>query len=340
MSKKLMFSFSSFIIVLSLMFSFVAYAEDGVETEDEDKPVACTMDAKLCSDGTSVGRTGPDCEFVCPGEEDDNSNDEDSDNSREGEIRNKFREIKGDLKDNREDVKVKRDEFKGEVEGIKDELKEKRELNKTKLKQMVESVKIEREKFKVEFELNKEQAKQKITEIRATFKEDLKNIKNEKKIASSEKIVEIILGLNTKITASLSEKTDKIENVLVSIESRATKAGDNGIDITAVTAKITKAKEVISSTREAISTQSKKVYEIGTVTDEATLKTAMKNLRDTFTKDIKALREVVKGAHMTVKDAATTLAQIPKVDEVEEAEEQKTEDTNKVEDDNTTSTTN
>ena len=109
-----------------------------------------------------------------------------------------------------------------------------------------------------------------------------------------------------------------------SIESRATKAGDNGIDITAVTAKIIKAKEVISSTREAIATQSKKVYEIGTVTDEASLKTAMKNLRDTFTKDIKALREVVKGAHMAVKDAATTLAQIPKVDEVEEAEEQKT----------------
>lgn len=29
--------------------------------------VACTMEAKLCSDGSSVGRTGPNCEFaVCP----------------------------------------------------------------------------------------------------------------------------------------------------------------------------------------------------------------------------------------------------------------------------------
>lgn len=28
--------------------------------------VACTMDAKICGDGTSVGRTGPDCQFVCP----------------------------------------------------------------------------------------------------------------------------------------------------------------------------------------------------------------------------------------------------------------------------------
>lgn len=31
--------------------------------------VACTMEAKLCPDGSSVGRTGPDCEFaLCPGE--------------------------------------------------------------------------------------------------------------------------------------------------------------------------------------------------------------------------------------------------------------------------------
>lgn len=30
--------------------------------------VACTMEAKLCPDGSSVGRTGPNCEFTaCPG---------------------------------------------------------------------------------------------------------------------------------------------------------------------------------------------------------------------------------------------------------------------------------
>jgi hypothetical protein len=31
------------------------------------KPVACTMEAKICPDGSSVGRTGPNCEFAdCP----------------------------------------------------------------------------------------------------------------------------------------------------------------------------------------------------------------------------------------------------------------------------------
>lgn len=36
-------------------------------TNPTDKPVACTMDAKACPDGSFVGRTGPNCEFAaCP----------------------------------------------------------------------------------------------------------------------------------------------------------------------------------------------------------------------------------------------------------------------------------
>lgn len=31
------------------------------------EPVFCTMDAMQCPDGSYVGRTGPNCEFVCPG---------------------------------------------------------------------------------------------------------------------------------------------------------------------------------------------------------------------------------------------------------------------------------
>lgn len=43
------------------------------DTTDADgtEPVACPMDAKVCADGSSVGRSGPNCEFAaCPGEED------------------------------------------------------------------------------------------------------------------------------------------------------------------------------------------------------------------------------------------------------------------------------
>lgn len=35
--------------------------------DSKDTNVACTMDAKICPDGSSVGRTAPNCEFaVCP----------------------------------------------------------------------------------------------------------------------------------------------------------------------------------------------------------------------------------------------------------------------------------
>ena len=37
-------------------------------TKDTDESVFCTLDAFLCPDGTWIGRTGPNCEFVCLGE--------------------------------------------------------------------------------------------------------------------------------------------------------------------------------------------------------------------------------------------------------------------------------
>lgn len=47
--------------------------EEGVGSDtgdaSEEGPVFCTMEAKICPDGSAVGRTGPNCEFApCPGE--------------------------------------------------------------------------------------------------------------------------------------------------------------------------------------------------------------------------------------------------------------------------------
>lgn len=40
---------------------------DKTPTSSEENPVACTADAKICPDGSAVGRTPPDCEFApCP----------------------------------------------------------------------------------------------------------------------------------------------------------------------------------------------------------------------------------------------------------------------------------
>jgi hypothetical protein len=45
----------------------LAYQYWWVPKHETQKPVACTLEAKVCPDGSAVGRTGPDCEFApCP----------------------------------------------------------------------------------------------------------------------------------------------------------------------------------------------------------------------------------------------------------------------------------
>ncbi len=50
-----------------LWVSFAGYLNYSIWTLNQAEPVACTMEAKLCPDGSYVGRTGPKCEFTaCP----------------------------------------------------------------------------------------------------------------------------------------------------------------------------------------------------------------------------------------------------------------------------------
>ena len=59
-----------FLIVAIFMIYSVLQSNELMENERlEDSEVVCIMDAKLCSDGSSVGRVGPNCEFTpCPDE--------------------------------------------------------------------------------------------------------------------------------------------------------------------------------------------------------------------------------------------------------------------------------
>lgn len=303
MRKNIKYSVPSIIIILLLIIGFVARAEENTTTITE-QPVACTMDAKLCPDGvTYVGRIGPKCEFqACPGEK-----------NREG-IKNKFEEVKKQIEIKKSENKNLRENFKTEVKGLKDELQTQREENKAKIDALIESVKIQREEFKKEIEIKKSEVKLKIEGMKTTFKEGLKKIKDENKKISAEKIVDIINNQNTILTDRLSERIDQIDNVLVSIKSRISKANEKGIDVSSLDASVKKAEDAIASAREAITAQTGKTYTT-TVTDEATLKSVMKTLRDTFKNDIKGVHEKVKLAHQAVKDTAVTLSQIPKIDE-------------------------
>ncbi len=59
----------TYILILLLVTVVVgAVAFVGLSMNNKSpQPIACTMEAKLCPDGTAVGRTGPNCEFAaCP----------------------------------------------------------------------------------------------------------------------------------------------------------------------------------------------------------------------------------------------------------------------------------
>jgi hypothetical protein len=56
-----------FIIITVIALAFVIIGGYYLGTQNKNEPKACTMEAKLCPNGSSVGRSGPNCEFApCP----------------------------------------------------------------------------------------------------------------------------------------------------------------------------------------------------------------------------------------------------------------------------------
>ncbi|HPC12553.1 MAG TPA: hypothetical protein PLH90_00890 [Candidatus Paceibacterota bacterium] len=94
------------ITFLSIIFSMLLIGLGAITPSQvvlaEEEMVNCTMDAFLCPDGTWVGRTGPLCQFVCPGEEIEEEKEAKENTYRIDNILEK-------IKNKREDFKLKFD---------------------------------------------------------------------------------------------------------------------------------------------------------------------------------------------------------------------------------------
>ena len=51
-------------IMMMLLLIFILIFSGCTDNNNNKSPIACTADAKLCPDGTAVGRVGPNCEFT------------------------------------------------------------------------------------------------------------------------------------------------------------------------------------------------------------------------------------------------------------------------------------
>jgi len=54
---------------LGVVLGYSFYVQPGTQDGVEEEQIFCTLEAKICPDGSAVGREGPNCEFAaCPGE--------------------------------------------------------------------------------------------------------------------------------------------------------------------------------------------------------------------------------------------------------------------------------
>lgn len=59
------------IVVVGGVFGYQYLTQPKEDNQPQDQQTACTMEAKICPDGSAVGRSGPNCEFAeCPAVQD------------------------------------------------------------------------------------------------------------------------------------------------------------------------------------------------------------------------------------------------------------------------------
>lgn len=190
-----------------------------------------------------------------------------------------------------------------EFQRIKDEFQQERIQNRIELRDQLRK--------------SQEEAQSQLERERERLRQRLNKITDERKRHITEKVVERINELNKNITNHYFAILVHLETILERIESRATKVALRGINVSEVEEAIKKAQEKIEIAREAVKEQAGKVYSLPQIDNEAALRIKVGELRQNFHQDVTKVKKLVFEAREAVRNAAVTLAQIPRVDEIE-----------------------
>ena len=156
-----------------------------------------------------------------------------------------------------------------------------------------------------------------IEERRAELQTRLQSIRDERKKQAVERIHEAVNALNERMTDHFTNVLDQIDKMLDRVESRTDKAEANGLDVSTVRPEITNAENAIAAARAAVEAQAGKVYEVQITGSETTLRADVGKTRQELHEDLTGVRDLVKAAREAVRNAAVTLAQIPRVNDNE-----------------------
>lgn len=192
--------------------------------------------------------------------------------------------------------------------------KEEFEAKRMEIKNLMEK---KQEELRNEIQAKRQKLQSQIETKRAELKTRLAKIKDERKNQIVERIYNQVNELNKRMTDHFLNVLEKLEKALDRISSRTAKAEANGRDISPVKTAITEATDAIAASRTAVQNQAAKVYDAPTINTENTLKTDVGKIRQALHNDLTAVQEIVKNAQEAVHKAATALAQISKVDELE-----------------------
>ncbi len=254
-------------------------------------------------------------------------------NTTRGEFRNDIKQERGTLETN---VKQNREDFKNTVVQERTTLKDTTTQNKEAVKndikikreELQKTIASKKEDFKNSINQKREDAKSEIEASKEKLKTGLLKIKDERKKETIKKIATNVQELNTKSVNNLTESINKIEEILGKIEIKAHEEELRGIDVNPILNAIASSKVVINTAKDAITNQSGKVY-TANITTETNLKIDMGALRESLNTDIKNVREKVKAAHTSVKNASILLlSKSTKINEEIKVEGETTTNTN------------
>jgi len=244
-----------------VLFSFStasAKINDSARILQEGK--ACSSDAKLCPDGTSVGRVGPECEFAkCPEVKEDKN--------LQDEIETSDTDVAG-----QGSIETRREQIKTEIEKIR------------------ETAKLKMEDLKVKFQLEKNKVKAKLLEKRVSGREEA--------LKRFDKAIERITNLKEKVNSQITKldakgiDTEKAKSVLATTDAKILEIKQKVAEVSTILASTTN--ELTKENKDKLRQLTKDTQDLIKET-HATLSDAIKSLKTSVVKNPEKNTETEQG---------------------------------------------
>lgn len=164
-------------------------------------------------------------------------------------------------------------------------------------------------------QIQNDKIKEKITQKKEDFKERVQDIKDEKKQAVVTKIDEQLTDRQTRLVSVLTKHLERLDAAIMKIEDKAELLTDDASK-SKLTQQISEARQSIIVAKQAVETQSQKVY-APDVSSESRLKAVVSQTVANFRKDWSSVKAKVKLAQTNTvevikmyKDSKVTVSEV------------------------------